>query len=369
MRVAFVCPYDWASHGGVRAHVEQLADHLSGAHDVRVLAPSSAPLTDPRVEVIGRPVSIRFNDSVAPVAVAPRSGHRVLAALRAWGPDLTHVHEPLAPMLSVAATGWAPRPLVGTFHAWSDHDRLYRASSPVARRLAARLDSRIAVSAPAQAYACAALGMAPEAFTILPNGVDAERFSSARPFPQLRDPARPLLLFVGRLEPRKGLDVALRAFVRLRAEVADVRLCVVGDGPERTRCERIVPAELRDDVVFTGRVSAEDLPRYHASADVLLAPATGGESFGIVLLEGMAAGLPVIASAIPGYASVLTDGRQGFLVPPRDAFALASAIRTLLADPQRRQAMAAQGRRTAAAHAWPVLGERIAALYRTVVDR
>jgi phosphatidylinositol alpha-mannosyltransferase len=233
--------------------------------------------------------------------------------------------------------------------------------------VAARLDARIAVSPAAQEFAAGALRLPLGVFRVVPNGIDEQAFAAAEPLPELADPQRPLLLFVGRLEPRKGLDVAIRGFLRLRASVPRVRLCVVGDGPERSRAQEMVPPSIRPDVLFVGAVDDAELARYHASADVFLAPATGGESFGIVLLEAMAAGLPVVASDIPGYRTVLKDGRQGRLVPPHDAFALAETVATLLANPALRRAMAAEGRRTAAEHAWPVVGRRVAEVYHQVL--
>jgi phosphatidylinositol alpha-mannosyltransferase len=369
MRVALVCPYDWSRPGGVRDHVAHLADHLRAAHQVAVFAPASGTVAEAHVHAVGGAVGVRYNRSVAPVALAPAAAFRLTSALRKFAPDLVHVHEPFAPLLGVVATSRAPHPVVGTFHAWSDHDRAYRAAAPVSSHLARRLDARIAVSPSAQQYAARVLRLPHAAFTVLPNGVDAARFACAEPLRELIDPERPLLLFVGRLEPRKGLDVAVRAFLRLRASDASVRLCVVGDGPERDRCQQMIPPSLRPDVLFVGRVAADDLPRYHASADLLVAPSTGGESFGVVLLEAMAAGLPVLASDIPGYRTVLHDGRQGRLVRPRDAFALADAAGALLASPRLRDAMAEQGRRTAAEYAWPVVGARIAALYEVVRAR
>ncbi|MDQ3973604.1 MAG: glycosyltransferase, partial [Actinomycetota bacterium] len=187
--------------------------------------------------------------------------------------------------------------------------------------------------------------------------------------PELADPQRPLLLFVGRLEPRKGLDVLVRAFLRLRGAHPRVRLCVVGEGPERRRCQEMVPPSLRPDVLFVGAVAEAEKPRYHASADVFVAPNTGGESFGVVLLEAMAAGLPVVASDIPGFRVVAKDGRQGRLVPPGDAFALAEAAGTLLTNERLRRAMAAEGRRSVADYDWPRVARRVEQVYDAVVGR
>jgi len=369
VKVALVCPYDWGKPGGVRGHVAALAGFLAEDHEVRVLAPfsGSAPRRDRRLVPLGRPLGVRYNRSVAPVSLSPLAVRRVAAALADFAPHVVHVHEPLAPMASLAAAALGPHPVVGTFHAWAPSDRLYRLSSPLTRRIAARLDARIAVSPAAQQFAAGALRLPLGAFRVIPNGIDEQAFATAAPLPELADSQRPLLLFVGRLEPRKGLDVAIRGFLRLRASSPRVRLCVVGDGPERSRAQAMVPPSIRPDVLFVGRVDDADLARYHASADVFLAPATSGESFGIVLLEAMAAGLPVIASDIPGYRTIVKDGRQGRLVPPRDAFALAEAAGALLANPALRRAMAAEGRRTAAEHAWPMIGRRIAALYHRVL--
>ncbi len=375
MKIALVCSYDWSRPGGVRNHVANLAGFLAPDHEVRVLAPASqarpgAPAYGPlarQVTAVGRPVPVPYNGSVAPVSLSPVAARRVVAALTAFDPHVVHVHEPFAPIVSLAAAAWGPRPVVATFHAWSRSTRAYRLIGPAARRVARRLDARIAVSPAAQQFAGEALGLPLGAFRVVPNGVDAPAFAGAEPLPELADPDRPLLLFLGRLEPRKGLDVAIRAFLRLRAAGSRVRLCVVGDGPERSRAQEMVPPSLRPDVLFVGSVDQVELPRYHASADLFVAPATGGESFGIVLLEAMAAGLPLVASDIPGYRTVVKDGREGRLVPPNDAFALAEAIGTLLANPALRRAMAEEGRRTAASYAWPVVGRQVLDVYRSVL--
>jgi phosphatidyl-myo-inositol alpha-mannosyltransferase len=371
MRIALVCPYDWARPGGVREHVTHLANYLAAQHEVRVFAPSSSPQTaaEQRVEVVGRPVLVPYNQSVAPVALSPRAGQRILRALGDYSADIVHVHEPLSPVVSLAAAAFGPRPVIGTFHAWSSTNRVYRLAGLAGRRVVRRLDARIAVSPSAQHYAAAALRMPLGSFRVLPNGVDDTAFATAEPLPELIDPGRPLILFVGRLEPRKGVDVLMRAFLRLRASTPRVRLCVVGEGPGRERYQQMIPPSIRPDAQFVGAVDQAELPRYHASADVFVSPAVGGESFGVVLLEAMAAGLPVVASDIPGYRTVLKDGRQGRLVPPNDAFALAEAVATLLENEKLRLAMGAEGRQTAAEYAWPVIGRRIESVYRAVRER
>lgn len=366
MKIALVCPYDWSRPGGVRAHVENLAAQLCDEHEVRIFAPASDDVEHPLVTDVGRPVPVRYNRSVATVAPWPTAGHRIVRALEGYDPHVVHIHEPLVPAISAAASAFGPRPIVGTFHAWSDTDRAYRAVAPIARRVAGRLDLRVAVSTAAQQYAAGAMRLPLGAFRVVPNGVDCDVFGSGVAFDHLRDPERPLLLFVGRLEPRKGLDVMIRGFLRLRSVMPTVRLCVVGEGPERARCEAMIPSSIRADVHFAGRVPQHDLPRYHASADVFVSPATGGESFGIVLLEAMAAGLPVVASDIPGYRTVVKDGRHGRLVPPRDGIALAEALESVLGNTTLRRAMSAEGRETAATYAWPAVAARVLELYRQV---
>jgi phosphatidyl-myo-inositol alpha-mannosyltransferase len=361
VRVAIVSPYDLTIPGGVQSHVRQLAAHLRTMGDEVVLV---GPGHDPGRHLgVGRSLPVPFNGSVAPIAPTPTAAartRRLLARLRA---DVVHVHEPLVPAVGLAAVLSADAPVVATFHAWSDDLRLYRLARPVGRRILARIAVPIAVSPAAAAYHAEALGVPVRRFTIVPNGVDVARFADPTPLPELADPDRPTLLFVGRLEPRKGLDPLLRAFTRLKTDEPELRLLVVGEGPERARCAALLPTALRDDVVFLGRVSDRELVGCYAAADLYVSPALGGESFGIVLLEAMAAGRTVVASDLPGYRSVVSDGVTGRLVPPGDPAALAAAIGELLAQPARRAALAAEGRRAAARHDWPVVATQVRQRY------
>jgi phosphatidylinositol alpha-mannosyltransferase len=370
VKIALVCPYDWSKPGGVKAHVSNLAEFLLDRHDVRIFAPASQRLSregmDRHVQDVGRPVPIRYNRSVAPVGLSPRVILRMKHMLQDYNPHVTHIHEPLAPWVSMAATVAGPMPKIGTFHAWSDSDRIYQLTAPFIRKIVQDLKVRVAVSPSAQSFAAKAMGVSAGTFRILPNGVDDHRFATAEPLPDLVNHDRPLLLFVGRLEKRKGLEILIKAFLRLRASGRHLRLCIVGEGPERERCQSLIPPSLRTEVLFVGAVSHAELPRYHASADVFVSPATGGESFGIVLLEGMAAGLPIVASDIPGYRTVMADGVQGRMVPPEDSIALADALEVLLANAKLRSAMAAEGQRTARAYSWDVVGGRVEAMYREV---
>lgn len=370
MRVALVCPYSLAVPGGVQSHVLQLAHVLEQLGDeVTVVAPEAgtadAGARGRHVDV-GGTSRVRFNDSVAPVALGPGTVRRTRRALAQARPDVVHVHEPMVPWTGLTAAYASPAPVVATFHAWSDRDRLYALTRPLARLLARRIAARVAVSEPAAAYHARALGWPAGSFRIVPNGVDVARFAGAQPFEEVAGSAAPSLLFVGRLEPRKGLDPLVRAFTRLKADRPDLQLHVVGEGAQLDHARGLLPARLRADVHFHGRVPAEDVPRWFASCDLYVSPALGGESFGIVLLEAMAAGRPFVASSIPGYASVATDGVQGRLVPPGGVTELADAIGVLLDNPALRTAMGAEGASTARAYDWRRVTARLRGLYEQV---
>ncbi|HEX9888863.1 MAG TPA: glycosyltransferase family 4 protein [Nitriliruptorales bacterium] len=368
MRIAIVCPYDLAIPGGVQSHVEHLAVALRGRGDTVFVVAAGEPGRSPAgARAVGLSLSVPYNQSVAPVALSPGAARRTLTALRQFKPDVVHVHEPVVPAVSLAASLRGPRPIVGTFHAWSDSDVAYRLARPLVRRAAQRLTVRVAVSPAAAAYHASALGLPEGSFRVIPNGVEVARFASAEAIPQLVRDGAPTLLFVGRMEPRKGLDTLVRAFVSLKASRPTIRLLVIGEGPERDRCQALLPARLRSDVLFLGRVDQEDLPRFYASADLFVSPALGGESFGIVLLEAMAAGKAVVASDIPGYRTVLRDNVEGRLTAPGDHRELARTLDTLLDNAALREAMGREGARRAQAYDWDVVTTRIRDVYDETV--
>lgn len=356
MKVAIISPYDLAVPGGVQAHTEHLAVALRRLDD--------------EVTVVGphRSVNVTFNGSVAPIGLVPGAGRRLEARLRELAPDVVHVHEPLVPWVGLAAARTRVAPTVGTFHAWSDRDRVYRLARPLGRRILGHLDAVLAVSSAAAGYHAGALGVPSERFTIVPNGVVVERFAGAEPLAEVTDPSRPTLLFVGRLERRKGLATLIEAFPRLKEQHPQVRLLVVGEGSERQRCERLLPARWRDDVTFLGRVDNDQLPGIYAACDIYVSPALGGESFGIVLLEAMAAGRAIVASDIPGYRSVLTDGREGRLVPPGDPMALADVLGEYVDDRLARRSAGEAGARTAAGYDWTAVAEQVRSHYLAVAS-
>ena len=348
MRIAIACPYSWDDPGGVQVHIGELAEHLqAGGNDVLVLTPARREPIQPWVVAVGRPLNIRYNDSNAPIDPRPWSRRAVRYAMATFGPDVVHVHQPMAPSTGLWATLEARAPVVGTFHSGATRARLYDLASPVLRRVARRLAVRIAVSERAAAFERARIG---GEFRVIPNGVDIGRFATAHEAPADLGSGR-RLLFVGRLDERKGFPIAVEAFGALAQTHPDLHLVVVGDGPQRAAVDTL-PTALRARVTMLGSVPNAEVPPIYAACDLYVGPATGGESFGLVLVEAMAAGVPVVASDIPGYDEVITDDVDGLLVPPRDATALAAAAGRVLDNPARRARLAEAGRARAEAFDW-----------------
>lgn len=357
MRIALVCPYAWDDAGGVQVHVRELAPRLAArGHHVIVLAPVRHAVDEVWVAAVGRPVDIPYNASNAPIDPRPWSRRRVRAVLERFGPDVVHVHEPLTPSTSMWAMLEASVPVVATFHSGASRSRLFDIAAPALRRVARRISTRIAVSEAAASFARARIG---GTFEIVPNGVDVARFADASPA-DLGPGGK--LLFVGRLDERKGFPTAVAAFERLAGDRPDLRLVVAGDGPDRGAADGL-PARLRDRVIFLGSLPSRDLPPIHAACDLYLGPAVGGESFGIVLVEAMAAGLPVVASDIAGYDEVVRHDVDGLLVPSRDPRALAEAVARVLDDPALAARLAGAGRTRAAAFDWAVVGGALEEIY------
>jgi phosphatidylinositol alpha-mannosyltransferase len=367
MNVGLVCPYEWTVPGGVGNHVRALAAELRRlGHRVDVLAPAERPVPEPGFVGLGGSVAVPYNGSVARIAIGPRTLVRVRAALARGGYDLLHVHEPLSPsvgLLAVTQSG-GKVPAVGTFHANLDRSLALAAAGPLLRRAYDRLAGRIAVSAAARDTWQRRFG---GAMTVVPNGVAPEFFAGPKPLPGWSD--GPTVLFVGRLEPRKGLAYLVRAFLRLKPRFPGLRLLVVGrdDGRQQATAMAMVPPRLRPDLVFVGAVAQAELPSWYASADLFCAPSLGGESFGIVLAEAMAVGLPVVCSDIGGYRDLVRDGSHGLLVPPRDPEALATAIAGLLDNPARLAAMGQAAAAAARRYAWEVVAGEVVEVYRAAL--
>jgi phosphatidylinositol alpha-mannosyltransferase len=350
--------------GGVQVHVRQLADALeSRGHDVLVLAPArSASSPPPPVRLVGRAIGIPYGGTVAPICFSRRSFGRIRRLASVFEPDVVHVHEPLTPSTSMLATIAATVPVVATFHAFAERSRLMELTAPVLRTVYRRIAAPVAVSRAAAAF----LGRAiPGEVEVVPNGVDVARFARAAS-PRSGLPGGRVVLWVHRLDHQKGFPVAVRAFARLAAELPDVHLVVAGDGHDRDAVG-LLPDDDRRRVVMLGTVPNEDLPALLAGADAFVAPALGQESFGIALVEAMAAGVPVVASDIPGYDEVVRDGMDGVLVPPADVDALATALRRVLEDPDLAARLARAGRERAAGYSWDVVAPRLEAIYERAV--
>ena len=362
MRIALACPYAWDAPGGVQVHVGQLARRLAlFGHEPLILAPASGPVTDPLVEVVGKPIPIPYNGSVAPIDPWPASARRVREVLGRFRPDVVHAHEPLTLSTAMFASRWEHAPVVATFHAYADRARLFTLIAPALRGTWRRIDIRVAVSEAAAEFVTARFSE--DDVRIVPNGVEIEKFRGA----EVADlPEGRKVLFVNRLDPRKGFPVMVRAFAHLAGAYSDLRLVVAGDGNDRSAVEELPPA-VRERVVMLGNVPHDSLPPYHAACDIFAAPATGQESFGIVLVEAMAAGLPVVASDIPGYREVVRAGTDGLLVPPNDPRALAGAIGDLLDDPGKARGFAKAGPERAKRYSWTTVAREIEAIYREAI--
>jgi len=363
VKILLVCPYDWEAPGGVQVHVRQLAAELrERGHRAIVLAPGSRTSSDDGVRIVGRPVRVPYGGTVAPISFSPGSWKRIRSAMGAFDPDVIHVHEPLTPSTSMLAVLAASAPVVATFHAYLERSRLMELAGPVLRQVSRRIDAAIAVSDAAASFV---RRVAHVPLEIVPNGVDVRAF--AHPGPPIEGlPVGRKVLWVNRLDPQKGFEVMVRAFETLASELEDVRLLVVGDGRDRVAV-RSLPQSVRSRILRLGSLPHSELPRYHAAADVFASPAVGQESFGIVLVEAMAAGVPVIATDIPGYREVVRDGVDGLLVPPNDATALASAIRRVLSEPDLASALASAGRTRAETFSWDAVVPRLEAVYDRVL--
>ena len=322
MKIALVSPYDWLTPGGVNKHIEQLSARFEEyGHEAIILAPASAPVDDPRVRVLGRPTPVPASGSMARIALSPRLGRQVRQVLEQEALDVVHVHEPLMPTLpiQVLRNSREANPdvvNVGTFHATKDGgNRLYSYGRRLLKRWYRELDGKITVSPPAGRYVGRYF---PGFYNIIPNGIEVERFADPTLEPiQSLDDGRVNILYVGRAEKRKGLAHLLRAFGIVNARDPGTRLVVVGpDSRGKRRYRASMEHAGRRGIRFVDDVSDEDLPRYYRSADIFCSPAEGHESQGYVLLEALSSGVPIVASNIDGYASVVTDEVEGLLVRP-----------------------------------------------------
>ena len=367
MKVALVSPYDFAYPGGVTAHIDQLAQQFNRqGHEAWIIAPSSKPGNSfefDRFVRLGVPVPIPAGGSVARLSLSPWLLKSVRGLLGREKFDVIHLHEPLTPLLPWLVLHCSKSVNIGTFHAYHERSKFYPLASKPLRHWFNRLHGRIAVSPMAQGFIQKHFD---GEFALIPNGINLKGFGSdVEPIAKYKD-GKINILFVGRMEKRKGLKYLLMAYSRLKWQFPDIRLIVVGPGTPDKDCYRILGEHSLQDVEFVGGVSQDDLARYYKTADIFCSPATGKESFGIVLLEAMASGTPIVASRLDGYATVMEDGMHGLMVPPKDDQALAAAIRHMIQDPQMRAAMGAFGERRAYEFRWEHVAKQVMDYYETV---
>jgi phosphatidylinositol alpha-mannosyltransferase len=355
VRIGFVCPYSLTLPGGVQGQVLGLARALRAAgHEVRVLGPCDGPPPDAGVTPLGNSIPLAANGSVAPIAPDLPCALRTIRALRDEAFDLVHLHEPLVPGPCMVTALLKSTPLVGTFHA-AGVSASYRIASGPLRWLAGQLDVACAVSEDARHLAERYLG---GEYEMVFNGIEVERFAKATPWPS----DRPTVLFLGRHEERKGLAVLLAALEHLPK---DTRIWVASDGPQTGELKARTAGDER--VEWLGRISDVEKARRLRGADVFCAPSLGGESFGVVLLEAMAAGTPLVATEIPGYARVARPDREALLVPPGDADALGRALHRVLTDADCSRRLAEAGSRRAEELSMARLAERYLGIYASLV--
>ena len=367
LKVGIVSPYGYPHPGGVNEHVRYTYEAMRRlGHDVWIITSKYGKQRESEGHIIrlGTGYAFPANGSMGRVTLSWRFKRRARELLAEHRFDVLHFHEPLVPFLSPTMLDQSDTVNVATFHAFGGFSPSYWVGRRFAGRLAGKLHGRIAVSGAARHFISRYF---PGDYRIIPNGVDLDRFADAEPFDHLRDGTLNIL-FVGRFEERKGFIHLLKAYHRLRKRHVDARLLVIGTGPKAREYRRYIGLRQIRDVEFLGRVADDDKARYFASADVFCSPATGQESFGVVLLEAMATGVPIVASDIHGYKSVVQRGVQGLLVEPRNHRALAAALYTLAVDPELRHRMGEAGRQRAPDYSWDRVTERIVAYYHDVRD-
>jgi phosphatidylinositol alpha-mannosyltransferase len=373
MKIALVSPYDFSHPGGVGRHITALFNNfISMGHEVKVIAPASNVVNDfgDRFIRIGKPFPISASDSIIRIPISLHLAPAIKKVLAAEKFDVVHLHEPFMPMLCSATLRFSNTVNVGTFHAAQGKPG-YGFGRPVTTwmlsRRARKLHGHIAVSKPAMDYVSK---FVPGDYEIIPNGVDLKHFKPDVPPIQDFCDGKLNIVFMGRLEFRKGINYLLKAFLEIKSQMPNTRLIICGPGTRlRKRYEQWVKDVRLPDVIFTGMVHYEEQPSYYRTADIFCAPATSRESFGLILLEAMATGRPIVATNIEGFANVVTDGEEGLLVPPMNSRALATALLTLLKDKEKRLQMGQKGIITARKYNWEDVSKRVLEYYVKTIEK
>lgn len=368
MKIGIVTPYAYPMPGGVNDHVGSLYRVLRArGHDVRIITSSHGLQKASEGDIIrvGKGFSVPFNGSMGTITLSPTYLAQMRAILERERFDVLHYHEPFVPFLSLVTLTLSTSVNVGTFHAFGGLSISYEFGKRMLGHYARKLHGRIAVSPAARHFISRYF---PGEYKIVPNGVEPGRYQRAVPIARYRDGV-PNILFVGRMEPRKGLIHLLRAFRKLQRDGVHARLLLVGTGPGEREARRYVLTRQLDDVEFLGRVSEAQKAQLFKTADIYVSPATGRESFGIVLLEAMSAGAPIICSDIHGYRGVVRRERDGILVEPGNADALAASIRRLIDDPALRAQLSRAGEERAQLFTWERVGQAVEEYYGFVIRR
>ena len=367
MKIGIVSPYAYPRPGGANAHIRETYERLSElGHSVRII---TAPWGDdpPARDVIqiGQAIAVPYNGAIGRITLSLRLEWLVRKMLERERFDIIHHHEPLVPFLSMQVLDSARCPQVATFHAFGGFSVSYWLGKSIGLHYLNKLDARIAVSSAARHFVARYF---PGDYRIIPNGVDVAFYADARPFPEYRD-GKTNILLVGRLEPRKGAMYLLRAYAQLKKKHPNTRLIVCNWGPQLGHMRRLIRKEGVADVLFAGRVDDRDKARFYKTADIFCAPSTGQESFGIVLLEAMAAGLPVVASDIHGYKRVVQRNVTGLLVEPKEPDAIAAALERLICDEGLRRRLGEAGARRAPEYDWSHVTRELLDLYGEVIAK
>jgi phosphatidyl-myo-inositol alpha-mannosyltransferase len=368
VKIGIVTQSYYPRYGGVTEHVHHTTLELrERGHDVTIVTSrfrQGEAENAPGVVRIGYNM-IPFNGAFVDLAVGMRLKAQLRSLMRAYEFDVVHVHAPLVPTLPLLAVQAAECPIVGTFHTTGGRSRLLEWMRGPLTPIVNRLGARIAVSNTAREFAARYF---PGDYRVIPNGVDIDRFHpSVAPIARWRDRDHDNILFVGRLDPRKGVQLLLDAMPEVVERTRGrARLLLVGDSYLRLKYMSSVTGAMRRHIHFIGHVPSHELPHWYATGDVFVSPATGNESFGIVLLEAMATGRAVVASDIPGYRSVVTPDVNGLTFAPGDRGALARTLSRIVSDPERRIVLGAHGRARALEFAWPRVTDRLEAVYREV---
>ncbi|PZC41298.1 MAG: phosphatidylinositol alpha-mannosyltransferase [Chloroflexi bacterium] len=360
MKVALVSPYDFSSPGGVTTHIQNLSVNLEqkGVF-TRIFAPVSASSHNsiPNLTPMGTPVPLPIGGSVARVSLSVWLADRLRKSIETENFDIVHVHEPFAGALTLGVLSKRLRnkPVtVATFHSFEGSSLYQIVPNKLLQKYFQRLDGRIAVSSSAKSYVSKYL---PADYDIIPNGIDTDEILAATPYQNLLD-GKINILFVGRLEKRKGLKYLLTSFCDLKWKFPNIRLIIVGAGNMDIESQRILGERNPGDVFMAGPVTHEEKLKYFKTADIFCTPATGQESFGIVLLEAMSAGLPIVASRIDGYRSVL-DEKEGLFANAKDSNDLSEKLSRLISDKNMRMQMGKNGREKSHLFSWPIVTDKI----------